>query len=148
MKRRYNKVCTYKADLPAVERLRLSASQDRATGCWVWVRGVDRDGYGYIGIDRKYWRAHRAAYHLLVGPIPDGLVIDHLCKNTRCVNPAHLEAVSRAENTRRGSRPTKTHCIRGHAFDSKNTHRVGYLRNCRKCSVVRAAKYRMKKEGR
>lgn len=69
--------------------------------CWVWLGSHDR-GYGHFGVDGGYVRAHRWAWEALVGPIPPGLVLDHLCRNPSCVNPDHLEPVTRAENTRRG----------------------------------------------
>ena len=75
--------------------------------CWIWTGTLDRDGYGTFRPrpepDRRlYFAAHRLAFHLLRGPIPDGLTIDHLCLNKACVNPDHLEPVSNAENIRRG----------------------------------------------
>lgn len=69
------------------------------TGCWVWRGRTNRDGYGKIG---RQTLAHRAYYEALVGPIPDGLTIDHLCRNRACVNPDHMEPVPAVENVRRG----------------------------------------------
>ena len=87
--------------------------------------------------------AHRLAYETLIGPVPDGLQIDHLCRVRLCCNPAHLEAVTAKTNTRRA--PTcvatinanKTACLRGHPYDEKNTHRKGPKRWCRKCDADR-----------
>lgn len=76
-----------------------------ATGrCWTWTADLCSRGYGQIGWKGHSKLAHRRAYELLVGPIPDGLVLDHLCRNQSCVNPAHLEPVTRAENNRRNPR--------------------------------------------
>lgn len=84
---------------------RLAYFSDRTGKCWIWLGKRDRDGYGEIRISqggRKFHaRAHRASYETYVGPIPDGLEIDHLCGNTSCVNPRHLEPVTHAENMRR-----------------------------------------------
>src|SRR5436190_15770103 len=78
--------------------------------CWPWLGTVDRHGYGKtkFGSPRKTRYAHRVSYELFVGRIPDGREIDHLCKNRLCVNPAHLEAVTRAENFARSSLPART----------------------------------------
>jgi hypothetical protein len=75
--------------------------------CWNWVASKDKDGYGKFRQGNVHWRAHRFAWELLVGPIPDGFVIDHLCRNRACVNPDHLEPVTSAENVRRGLLPEK-----------------------------------------
>lgn len=71
--------------------------------CWLWQGWADRDGYGALDVGGRFTRAHRFAYEELVGPIPDGLTIDHLCRVRNCVNPDHMEPVTLAENTRRAN---------------------------------------------
>lgn len=73
-------------------------------GCWRWDRAVTTSGYGHFSIESIYYQAHRLLYILLVGPIPDGLEPDHLCRNRWCVNPTHMELVTRSVNIQRGSR--------------------------------------------
>lgn len=108
-------------------------------GCWPWIGKLNADGYGLFTGSRRRVRAHRFAYELLVGPIPDGLVLDHLCRNPCCVNPTHLEPVTIRENVLRGVGPSakhavKTHCVNGHPFDSVNTHITAQgWRKCRAC---------------
>jgi len=72
------------------------------TGCWIWQLGVDQKGYGFFAVNSRRHIAHRVFYERLKGPVEDGLHLDHLCRNRRCVNPNHLEAVSAAINTQRG----------------------------------------------
>lgn len=74
---------------------------DKTDGCWLWTSTVVWNGYGQFRINNRRVYAHRFAYEQVVGPVPDGL--DHLCRNRRCVNPAHLEPVTRQENLRRGA---------------------------------------------
>lgn len=93
---------------------------DDHDGCWTWIRSTHQ-GYATTTVFGKRWLAHRYSYSLYVGAIPKGLVIDHLCRNRRCINPAHLEPVSIAENVQRGARATQTHCKRGHEFTPENT---------------------------
>lgn len=75
---------------------------DEATGCWVWLRSLNTNGYGLMTVHKKTQLAHRFIYELVKGRIPEGMVLDHLCCNKLCVNPAHMEVVSREENSRRG----------------------------------------------
>ncbi len=96
------------------------------TPCWVWQRFKDRGGYGrkWIGVGRPEALAHRVYYELYVGPIPEGLQIDHLCRVRACVNPEHMEPVTFAENQRRGLNGILApgYCKRGHPFNAENTH--------------------------
>lgn len=107
------------------------------TTCWLWTASKDRKGYGRFGITAKLTRfAHRWAYEQLIIEVPDGLVLDHLCRNTSCVNPWHLQPVTIAVNVRRGRQweSEKTHCPAGHLYDDGNTYRApaGH-RECRIC---------------
>jgi hypothetical protein len=95
----------------------------RITGCWLWTAAIKDDGYGVFGLGRSGFGAHVVAYRWFVGAIPDGLQVDHLCRHRRCVNPAHLEAVTRIENVKRFI-ATRTHCQRGHAVTPENTIRL------------------------
>ncbi len=111
---------------------------DTAGDCWNWTASKTPAGYGRFKIDGKMKRAHRVAYEMLVGEIPEGLVIDHLCRNTSCVRPDHLEPVTNAENIRRGdtgkNNAIKTHCKHGHPFDEVNTYITSDgWRQCRAC---------------
>ncbi len=121
---------------------------DGADACWLWTGALLNSGYANFYLKGKHLLAHRVAYELEVGPIPEGLTIDHLCRTTHCVNPAHLEPVTTRENTLRGTGPSaknavKTHCIHGHEFTPGNT----YLdkrgsRHCRECNKARCRAYR------
>lgn len=119
-------------------------------GCWPWHGPVGGSGYGTMRFERKKHQAHRLIYELLIGPIPDGLDIDHLCSNKLCVNPDHLEPVTRSVNIQRAidreERPRKTACPQGHPFDESNTIVLAPSgRRCRLCRQSQQAKYRERK---
>lgn len=124
--------------LPVLERI-IQRTDRTTSDCWLWTRSLDRYGYAEIKVQGRHHLAHRLSYEVLVGPIPEGLVIDHLCRKRHCVNPAHMEPVTPLENTLRGSAPSvinasKTHCPQGHPFDGANTIiRPSGGRRCRAC---------------
>ena len=114
-------------------------------GCWLWTGARYANGYGLVSVSRRVnRRAHRVSFEHFVGPIPDGLQMDHLCLVRLCVNPDHLEAVTAAENNRRmqlvhGIGRYATHCKRGHEFTPDNTYRRARSmhRICRACDAER-----------
>lgn len=143
------------------------------TGCLVWDGRMVRGGYGQIGISRQHAAelgigqtvlVHRLAWELANGPIPEGLQIDHLCRNRACVNVAHMEVVTPSENTQRGDGPLlsslrlqdmrskereayQTHCKHGHALIADNvyTDRRGF-RNCRECQRARSRVWKLRQK--
>lgn len=100
-------------------------------GCWEWMACRTSRGYGEFRLGGGMQKAHRVAYELVRGKIPAGLELDHLCRNTSCVHPLHLEAVTHHENVLRGAL-IKTHCLRGHPRTPENL--TGSSRNCRICA--------------
>lgn len=101
-------------------------------GCWLWQRSLHRNGYGYIAINGKQKRAHRIAYQQWKGEIAEGLDLDHLCRVRGCVNPAHLEPVTRKENVARSPiiGKARTHCAKGHDLGPATDE----SRTCRTCA--------------
>lgn len=117
--------------------------------CWVWTGAKSSAGYGQVRIDGKLHYTHRLTWESLVGSIPDGKEIDHLCRNRACCNPDHLEPVDRRTNIRRGythaprPRPKSTHCAAGHALEGDNLYVMpSGRRNCRICRVNRKRRWR------
>lgn len=124
-------------------------------GCWIWTGSRGQNGYGLFQVDGRSTQAHRFVYVALVGPIPDGHQIDHLCHSFSescdggpacphrpCVNPLHLQPVTPRTNNLRGLAPSasnaiKTHCVRGHEFTAENTGRQPRGRYCRACDNLR-----------
>lgn len=133
---------------PAIRlRFMQKTALDERSGCWLWTAYVGPKGYGEFGLNRRTERAHRVGYRLFVGPIPDGLQLDHRCRVRHCVNPAHLEAVTGRVNVLRGDTvaaraAAQTHCAQGHEFDFRSRHGV---RKCRTCKRASDARYRAKR---
>ncbi len=125
--------------------VRFWAKVDKSGGpesCWLWNAVKHDCGYGRFFNNSKRLLAHRVSYEMQVGPIPEGFVIDHLCRTPACVNPKHLEAVTNRENVLRGIGPTaknasKTHCSKGHELTPENTYTPPSYQNSRMCVKCR-----------
>jgi len=122
--------------------------------CWVWTAATAGKGYGKFWVAGRLLHAHRFSYELLRAPIPEGLTIDHLCRNKLCVNPAHMEVVTRGENSRRGGggaasgrhKRSLRECSNGHEYTLDNVYlnRRGH-RECRTCRRAAGIRYLTKK---
>ena len=138
---------------PATERFWVKV--DKSAGCWLFQGADNGYGYGYFrGAEGKAILAHRFSWQELVGPIPAGLTLDHLCRVRRCVNPAHLEPVTNRENILRGTAPTainatKSHCPLGHPYSGTNlrTRKTGG-RYCAACNVLNVRAVRARRKAR
>lgn len=128
---------------------------DKSGDCWIWTSTIS-NGYGCMNIGGMrpkgaQFMAHRISYTWTVGPIPEGMLLDHLCRNTLCVNPAHLEVVTHIENTMRGFSPfaikaRQLRCKRGHEFTPENTTiRKNGTRWCKECARMRDRQYTAKR---
>ncbi len=122
-----------------------------STPCWLSTRAVGTNGYTHIKmLNRQNRLLHRVAYELWIGPIPEGLTVDHLCRNKPCINPDHLEAVTPRTNVLRALGPAaihagQTHCTNGHEFTAANTlarSRTSGGRECRECRRLRTKRSR------
>lgn len=125
---------------------------ERTDSCWLWRGSITGSGYGSFRLGGRAQAAHRIAYELMIGPIPEGLTLDHLCRVRNCVNPAHLEPVTSTENILRGEGPTalnarKTHCPQGHEYTPENTRtykdRPG--RDCLTCHREWSRRYMLRR---
>lgn len=134
---------------PLIERFFRNVGKRRNDECWEWRGGRDQNGYGIIGKGKRHsgrWQAHRLSWTLYNGPIPVGLVLDHICCNPPCVNPAHLRACTQYENVMYGTsnvcvtNASKSECIHGHSFDDAyiitNRTTGRQTRKCRVCTKL------------
>jgi hypothetical protein len=136
--------------IPAIDRFNKFV-KIAENGCWEWQGHLDIGGYGTFSFNNKPVKAHRFSFEYHNGPIPKGLELDHLCRNRACVNPYHLEPVTRQINESRAIQnphnKLKTHCPLGHPYDLINTYfdKDGG-RDCKICMKLRGKKYRAKPE--
>ena len=119
------------------------------SGCWLWTAGQNGVGYGSYYLDGRQALAHRLAYEEMCGAIPDGLPLDHICRNRACVNPEHLEPVTQRVNNLRGvgcfaQNAAKDRCKNGHPLSGPNLMRRGKdgSRRCRTCNREAVARWR------
>lgn len=119
-----------------------------ASGCWEWQGSISSSGYGRLSKNNRPAYSHRESYEAFVGPIPEGFQIDHLCRNTKCCNPEHLEAVTPLTNGMRSKsfaarKARQTHCIHGHPLSGDNLYirpKEGW-RMCKTCTRLRQTRY-------
>ena len=141
--RRYGDVSiSHRPDLGKTEAERFWEKVEKSATCWLWTSAINWGGYAKFRIGKRDVYAHRWAYEHIVGPIPEGMDLDHLCRVRRCVRPDHLEPVTHQENVLRGEgiaarQAQKTHCPKGHEYTPENTRTYRGHRYCRTCSRER-----------
>lgn len=126
---------------------RFWAKVSKTDTCWLWTAAKTGQGYGHIKVDGRMRPAHRVSYELAIGPIPEGMDLDHLCRTPLCVRPDHLEPVTRRTNVLRGvgycaQQARKEECVNGHAFTAANTYIWRGHRTCRKCNIATTKRMR------
>ena len=133
-------------EIPLVAIQRFLSKVKIVGSCWEWQAYVQQNGYGQFGVNNKVEYSHRVSYTIFKGDIPLGLDLDHLCRNHKCVNPDHLESVTRKENSRRGEnwQRNKTHCKRGHEYTPENT----YVQPSSKARICKICKRITRKESK
>lgn len=129
--------------MPANTKEKLLARVDVSGDCWLWKGPTCKGGYGKTTLNYKTRSTHRVLYEMLVGPIPKGLHLDHLCRNRLCVNPKHLEPVTARENTRRSTNPitklmNRNCCAHGHLYTKENT-KIRKTNGARVCLICAKA---------
>lgn len=123
---------------PPIDRL-MEKVHEVESGCWEWTHYIEKSGYAKLWVDRRAVMAHRFSYEFHIGPIPEGLELDHLCRVRHCVNPWHLEPVTTAENVRRmvehrtPYQHSRDACPNGHPYDAENTITTRTGRACATC---------------
>lgn len=151
-----SKSCANKSRCPTtptrhvIERILEKVEIRESGGCWLWTRSTDEYGYGRIATSKGHAprKAYRVLYEQIIGAVPKGLELDHLCRNRLCVNPYHLEPVSHHENMLRGAQRLKTHCPSGHSYNEANTYWHRTHRLCRICRDQYYLRQRLVKSAR
>jgi hypothetical protein len=152
MSERMNRGCIQDRNVPSMALIMDRVEPEPNTGCWLWLRYQNRQGYGVVSINNRATRAHRVVYEVVHGTIPNGLVIDHICNTPSCVNPDHLRAITSVANTLRGTskhaiNKRKTVCREGHPLVSANNPRRPAERTCHICRrAYNRAYHRRRKE--
>jgi len=139
----------YVFELKKTTEQRFWEKVEKTDSCWNWIAATN-NGYGIFKLNGKSVRSHRFSYELYKGKIPKGLTIDHLCRNRKCVNSEHLEAVTQKVNVLRGIsiqaiNARKIYCINGHKFTPENTMKRKTGRMCRICFYNTVNKYKQSK---
>jgi hypothetical protein len=117
-------------------------------GCWLWIGSQKPTGYGLARVDGRTRRVHQVLYQIMIGEIPEGLELDHTCRNPSCINPTHLEPVTHQVNMSRGRLASQTHCVNGHEYTPENTYirpKTVASRDCRICRADRVRKFMLRR---